>query len=242
MSTWKDEIWVFGDKRRHQELICLKTKTCVFLSRITTLMHPACSTQVPPPPLNVPDIFLLWTRPTWTVSCCILHVWRAKSGECPDPVVCENILCIWFLLKCDGCHSKVWVRDGLINRSSLRRALHPPGWWSVYCSLSILSVSYLILCWPVSQEAKCGKIHIDSFKMVFVFMKLWLHHTWRWINMEIFLWQRRKDANSEILGKRENFTAFQSSMASLLRVRQIWRHRPSAVCGRLNVWCLVGWS
>ena len=39
------------------------------------------------PCLNVPDIFLLLLMClTWIISCCVLHMWWAKSGKCPVPI------------------------------------------------------------------------------------------------------------------------------------------------------------
>ena len=82
----KDEIESKNlKKQRVGELLAIKANSGVDMQRqkrsgIFTLCPSSCLLYPGSTPLNVSDIFLLlWTRLTWTISCCVLHVWKTKS-------------------------------------------------------------------------------------------------------------------------------------------------------------------
>ena len=62
-----------------------KQKLRDFCSRIKQCVPPPALQRRPPPSserINI--VLLLWTRLTRAISCCVHHMWRAKSRECPN--------------------------------------------------------------------------------------------------------------------------------------------------------------
>ena len=97
-------------------------------------------------------LLLLWTRLTWTISCCVLHVWKPTSGKCPDQVHVWKQLLFWLYFSTLPFRARV---------TKQQCCCCSPCWHS-QCILKIpLSVREIR---GVMDEAKEGRQWVDSVK------------------------------------------------------------------------------